>query len=256
MRRDGIPYVQNPPKYYPPIDLSKLTLDEIKKKFIKTCGKANGDLAVCSKCTTPCNEGKRAIQLLANNVYDDPKVPLFAGKTMIECAKEENMRKRAEKEKAEAEKARAEQELKAEKKTKRKYIKLENWFEDSLASGDQVQWVCDNYGISKTQAKKKIYNYKLMHGMTGSNTETKTETRVENGPVVRIEEKKEEPRLMLEAKDENIEHKLESLLKQQEEQKKAMDEYMKLYEAAKSEYEKIKHKTDILCSALDILNDP
>ena len=160
MRRDGIPYVQNPKNYYPPIDINNLTLDELKQKFIKTCGKANGDLSVCSRCKTPCNEGKRAIQLLANNIYDDPKIPLFAGKTLIECAKEENMRKRAEKEKIEAEKAKAEQEIKAEKK-KRKYIKIENWYEESLASGDQVQWVCDAYGISKTQAKKQKLKQEL-----------------------------------------------------------------------------------------------
>ena len=244
MRRDGIPYVQNPAKYYPPIDINKLTLDEIKKKFIKTCGKANGNLSVCSKCTTPCNEGKRAMQLLANEIYNDPPIPLYGGKTLIECAKEENMKRRAEKEQAEAEKKKAEEEVKTEKK-KRKYIKIENWYEESLASGDQVQWVCDNYGVSKTQAKKKIYNYKLMHGLT----------ETQQGPVVKTEPVVEKP-ISLDIKDEKIENKLEALLKLQEEHKKAMAEYMKLYEQAKAEYEKIKHKTDILCSALDILNDP
>ena len=94
MRKDGIPYVQNPRGFYPPIDMNKLSLSELKQKFIKNCGKANGDVSVCSRCKTPCAEGKRAIQLVANQVYNDPPVPLYGGKTLIERAKEENMQRR------------------------------------------------------------------------------------------------------------------------------------------------------------------
>ena len=45
----------------------------------------------------------------------------------------------------------------AGKKAKRNYTKLEGWYEESLASGDQVKWLMDKMGISKTKAKKKIY---------------------------------------------------------------------------------------------------
>ena len=96
MRRDGIPYVSNgvynPP--FPVVPLQDMTLEEIKKKYLKMCAKANGNPAVCSKCKTPCPEGKRAIQLIANEVYNDPPVPLYGGKTLIEKAKEENMLRR------------------------------------------------------------------------------------------------------------------------------------------------------------------
>ena len=96
MRRDGIPYVSNgvynPP--FPATPLQDMTLEEIKKKYLKMCAKAQGDPAVCSKCSAPCAEGKRAIQLLANQVYNDPPIPLYGGKTLIEKAREENMLRR------------------------------------------------------------------------------------------------------------------------------------------------------------------
>ena len=95
MRKYDIPHVANPRiNYYPVKELGEMTLEEIVKKYIKTCGKADGNVAVCSKCKTPCEHGKRAIQLLANKIYDNPPIPLYGGKTMIERAKEENMKRR------------------------------------------------------------------------------------------------------------------------------------------------------------------
>ena len=97
MRKYDVAYVPNGPvNYYPVKDLETMTLEEIVKKYIKTCGKANGSVAICSQCKSPCREGKRAIQLLANKVYDDPPIPLYGGKTLIERAREENMKRREE----------------------------------------------------------------------------------------------------------------------------------------------------------------
>ena len=74
MRKYDVAYVPNGPvNYYPVKDLETMTLEEIVKKYIKTCGKANGSVAICSQCKSPCREGKRAIQLLANKVYDEKK---------------------------------------------------------------------------------------------------------------------------------------------------------------------------------------
>ena len=46
MRKYDIPYVPNGPvNYYPAKSLQEMTLVEIKKKYIKTCAKANGDVS-------------------------------------------------------------------------------------------------------------------------------------------------------------------------------------------------------------------
>ena len=33
---------------------------------------------------------------------------------------------------------------------KKTYTKIENWYEDSLASGEQVKWLCEKMNISKS----------------------------------------------------------------------------------------------------------
>ena len=111
----------------------------------------------------------------------------------------------------------------------------------------------EKMNISKTQAKKKIYQYKFLHGMAGSAAKDKPveENIVEVKPV-EIKPIETKP---ANKQNETLEAKLETLMKLQEEHKKAMDEYLKLYNAAKAEFEAIKQKTDILCNAMDILND-
>ena len=160
MRKYDVAYVPNGPvNYYPAVPLQDMSLEDIKKKYIKTCAKANGDIAICSKCKTPCKEGERAIQLTANQVYNDPPIPLYGGKTLIERAKEENMKRRQ----LEAERKANENMETAEKKEniskKKTVIRWDGWYETSLASGDQVKWLMTEMGLSRTQAKKKIYQY-------------------------------------------------------------------------------------------------
>lgn len=248
MRRDGIPYVKNVPGYYPPVDYKKLTLKELTEKFIKPCAKAGGNVSVCSKCQNPCEYGKRAIQLVANEVYNDPPVPLYGGKTMIERAKEENMLRRAEREKIEAEKRKAEEEMKQEKK-KRKYTKDDDWWEKSLESGDQVEWLVREHKLSKTQAKKKIYMYKYNHPELAPKKE---EAKVES-PVVKTEpvvEKHKEERVPSKANDiviVTMEQKLAELMNLQEEYKANMEKYTKLYNEAKEQ-------ADILCKTMEMFS--
>lgn len=259
MRKYDIPYVQNVAGSHPfPIkELEDMSLEEIVQKHIKTCGKANGNVAICSQCKSPCKQGKRAIQLLANQVYDDPPIPLYGGKTLIERAKEENMKRRQEMEKSNMSSlAKAIKEVKeaekTEKKATRKKLDLgENWWEESLASGDQVKWIMDRTNLSKTQAKKKIYQHEWYKNKVKeeNKAENTKEVRAENGPVIRIEEKP------IVAQDSSLESKLEDLLRKQEEFKKEMEKYQALYKEAERKYEDIKKKTDILCSAMDILND-
>lgn len=246
MRSYDVAYVKNGPyNPYPVVPLQEMTLEDIKKKYIKMCAKANGDVSVCSKCQTPCPEGKRAIQLIANNVYSDPPVPLYGGKTLIERAREDNMKRRAELEKAEKEKKEAEQ------KPKRTKVAIEDWFNKAMATDDPIQWIMDNLHVSKTKAKQKIYDYRYRHPEVKANDKI---TKTIKPPEKHVEEKEvktEDPPKT----NERIESKLESLMRQQEEQKKAMNEYFRLYEQAKVEYEKIKQKTDVLCNALDIMNE-
>ena len=241
MRKYDVAYVPNgPANYYPAKELDEMSLDEIIAKYIKTCGKANGLVSVCSRCKNPCKQGKRAIQLLSNEVYCDPPIPLYGGKTLIEKAREENMLRRQA-----AEEEKKKEEEKKEKKINKKNMQQNTWWEESLASGDQVQWLIDFMKLSKTQAKKKIYMYKYNHGLL--NKEPKEEKH---------EKKSEEVHeIKTETSDQSIESKIEILMKMQDDQKKAMEEYLRLYEEAKKEYEGIKQKVDVLCSALDILNN-
>ena len=246
MRRDGIPYVQNPKSYYPPIDINKLSLEEIRKRYIKTCGKANGNLSVCSHCPNPCAEGKRAIQLLANEVYNDPPVPLYGGKTLIEMAKEENKRKREEKEAKELEEKMT---LKAETKPKRVRLEVDDWWEASLKAKDQVEYLMTTYNISKTQAKQKVYHAKRVKGLneTPETPKVEPEKKVEINEISK-EVVKEAPRTAgndIVAK--TLELKIDSLMQQQAEYKAKMEEY-------KRKYEEVTESIDVLCKAMDVFD--
>ena len=249
MRHYDIAYVPNGPQSYAPVDYKKLSLEELKKKFLSTCGKCNGDVSVCSRCNTPCDVGKRAVQLVSEEVYSNPPVPLYGGKTLIEKAREENMKWRAAME--EQKKTETVTENKEENKEKKmdKIPLPDNWYEVSLASGDQVAWLMNKSGISKAKAKKKIYMYKYNHGLLKR-----------EGPTVRIEEEKpaeeivETPEVKSTGND-SIEAKMEALMRVQEKHKSVMLQYQKLYEEAKQKYEEVKKKIDVLCDALDIMND-
>ena len=274
MRKYDVAYVPNGPvNYYPSKELEDMTLDEIVKKYIKTCAKANGKVSTCSKCKVPCKEGKRAIQLVANQIYDNPPIPLYGGKTLIERAKEENMKRKQNeavqvtkenfnelkdalekaKEEALGKPVEEEKNKPTKEETKRKYLKVDGWWEASLASGDQTKWLMENLNLSRTQAKKRIYSYRYVHGMTGEKKEERpAEVKVEKKEEVKEEKKVEEP---VKSIDASIESKLEKLMKQQEQCQKEIDTYQKLLDEAKAKYEEVKKKADILCSAMDILND-
>ena len=250
MRRDGIPYVQNPKTFYPPIDISKLSLDELKSKYLKACGKSNGNPSVCSRCASPCPEGKRAIQLLANEFFDD-KVPLSAGKTLIERAKEENAKRRAE----EAEKAanvlraetKEETKIPEEKPKKRKYQKMEDWWEKSLEAPDQIEWVVDKFGISRTQAKKKIYAYRYNHGLVGTKEEKVSKTE-EKKP--EIKEEDVTPSITKNSNDIvflTMESKIDELMKLQADYKAKVEEYTK-------KLKEVSEQIDVVCRAMDIFD--
>ena len=248
MRRDGIPYVQNPKSFYPPVDIQKLTLEELKAKYLKLCGKSNGNLSVCSKCKTPCPEGKRAIQLLANEVNDD-KIPLYGGKTMMEMAKADTKRNREE---AEAKKLAEAMELHSESKTKesseekpkkRRYIKGDEWWEQSLAYGNQVEYLIKEFGLSKTQAKKKIYSYKVNNNI--SDRPAMPQLKTPDPEPVKVDEYKEKSSNDLVTR--TFEIKIDELMKLQTEYKAKAEEYNK-------KLKEVTEQIDVLCKAMDVFD--
>lgn len=242
MRRDGIPYVKNPANYYPPVDYKKMDLKELTEKYIKVCAKANGAVSACSLCATPCEYGKRAVQLVANQVYSDPPIPLYGGKTLIERAKEEN-------------KLRKEKEKKVEKRTP--YLRGDEWWKASLEYGDQVEYLEKEYGYSKTKAKNTIYRYRTRHGLAGTpgtpreiQAKTAPETKNEEIPVQKEEPVKEAISPVKDVQKGDVvvltmEQKLNELITKQDEYKAAAEKYTKLYNETKEQ-------VDILCKAMEM----
>lgn len=257
MRKDGIPYVSNGAyNPFPAIPLQDMTLEDIKKKYLSMCAKAKGDPSICSKCTAPCPEGKRAIQLLANQVYNDPPIPLYGGKTLIEKAREENMLR---KQRLEEEKKNEEQKMTEPKRKKRQQV--DGWYEESLKADNQCKWVMEKFGMTKTQAMKKIYSYRYRNGL--SNKEYLTNKFSQTNHVIEDPDKvKEEIKATVEDKPEyrpsdadSIEGKIDKLMKQQSEYKRIMDDHYKEYLQAKEVYESFSKKIDVLCNAMDIMNE-
>lgn len=210
---------------YPPKPLKELSLDEIKKKYLTACAKANGDVNKCRTCQQ-CEHGRRAVQLSVERTYTDDGTPLYDGMTLVEKAKQENMLRRKEKEQME----------KKVSKDNRSYI--EDWYNKAMASEDPVKWVMEAYGIDKTKAKAKLYQWRLRH---------KEESVNEVKPVKEIKQAAPIP--------EGIETKMDKLMKLQEQYKQAMTEMQKQYDKMKAEYEEIGRKIDVLCSAMDIINE-
>ena len=252
MRKYDVAYVPNGKNYYPPVDYKKMNLKELTDKFIRTCAVANGNVSACSLCSNPCEYGKRAIQLKCNQVYNDPPIPLYGGKTMIEAAKEENMRRRREKEEAkkkETEKQSKEIEdkmtLKA-KPEKRVYVKTEEWWDKSLEYGDQVAYLVNEMGYTKTKAKKAIYYYRSKHGLLEGPT-VKIEEQVKEIPEVKQEPEQEKRDNTNDILLSTIESKMDELMRLQSEYKANAEKYTKLYN-------EVKEKIDTLCKAMDIFN--
>jgi len=275
MRTYDIAKVPNGPyNPYPVAQLQDMTLDEIKKKYIRMCAKANGDVAKCSKCESPCREGKRAIQLIANSVYDDPPVPLYGGKTLIERAKEENMKRRAEIEKAKAEMQKAEEELKKEKeekpKRKGRAPVIEGWYDKAYESPDPLKWIMDTFNLSKAKARQKVYAHQYVHpelrttkplwptDKKKAEADRKGETtdkvvRTENGPVIKTETQKEDSKLG--STLESYEDKISAMVKLQDEYKQKAEEYQKKADEYHKMYLELKTKIDTVFEALNILGE-
>lgn len=199
--------------------LEEMSLQEITKNYL--CAKSEGKISNCKKCEAKCIYGLRALALFFGE--DNAKQEEDAGPTILERARA----------------------AKAAEEGKKKKIKIENWYEKAEASGDMTKWVMENFNLTKTKAKSKIYSYRYDHNLT---TKTKAKENTQE-PEVKPEPVNEKPTLATDNSSiSSIEEKLAQLMKLQDEYKAKAEKYQKLYEEAK-------RKGDILCNAMDIMND-
>ena len=152
----------------------------------------------------------------------------------------------------------------------------DDWWEESLAYGNQVEWVMKKYGFTQKQAMKKIYSYRYRNGLTDKNYKTKN--RNKTSPVcttTTTNVSKDEPYMVVQApksdpskpvlvpsvwsketsSPEGIETKIDKLMKLQEEHKRIMDKHYEAYLKEKEVYEDLAKKIDVLCSAMDIMSE-
>ena len=114
-----------------------------------------------------------------------------------------------------------------EKKMKSNRTFIKGWYEKANASGDPIKWVMDTYHIDRTRAMGKLCQWRNRH-----------KEQVVETP------KPERKTIGFEA----VEVKIDSLMKLQDEYKQTILKYQKLYEETK-------RKIDVLCSAMDIVNE-
>ena len=247
MRTYDIPYVPNPARTNDVIPgLETMDLRTITKTYL--CGKSHGKVSECMRCPAPCAYGKRALELLAQPV--DVITPA-QGKTLIEKAREAALQQR-EQMKAQETKEKEEQVV-VVTSSGRQY--LNGWYEMAFNTEDPVQWVMDTFNMTANKAKHKIYTYQKRHPELNKK---KSKEPVKETPVMKqtIEPAAVPPEAIepkAEPKEEAtpislLENKINELMNQQEEYKKQMDHYEKLYKETKT-------KVDALYEALNILNE-
>lgn len=206
MRTYDVAYVPNskPLALMPEVD--ELDLMTLTKNYL--CHKSRGIVANCMSCESKCLYGKKAIELLGltSKNTDNPIVKMAL--SQIDSAREEMIAKENEKNKM------------------KETLKRGDWYEECVKQEDQVKWLMDTFNISKTQAKRKIYNYRYLHGLLSK--ENKMDKTKEAEPA-------KEPEISEDGFFETMKRKLESLEKDKEEYKKMISKFERLYEQAKDQ---------------------
>lgn len=267
MRTSDIPYVSN--GYLAPTalqPLEEMSLGTIVKTHLMTCAKSKGLVSTCMKCTSPCAPGLKAIELTTGKISpkSDRAVP-YEGSLLQKARAEADAQRKMKKlqEGLESEIKNLEdfaKDLKEEKKArKNRWSDQEGWYEEAQAAADPVEYAMNRFGISKTQAKKKIYAYRRNHGLlepakTKQNT-AKTASAPEADhltiPQKEAEIVPEKPLSpgVIEASDEMMtkamERKLETLMNQQEEYEGQIKKYQQLLT-------QVKDQIDTICKTIDI----
>ena len=254
MRTYDIPYVKQSASSYPPLDYKQMDINTLKKHYLDTCMKCRGNISVCSKCQSPCEYGKRAVQLKANEVYNNPPVPLYGGKTLIEKAREENIKRRQATEQQKSEEKNILQKVENQPNKKQRII-VEGWYDKAYESDNPLQWIMDTFGMTKAQAKSKVYSHQHRYPELRT-TKPLWKTEERKTTAVKQEDKESNNEIKIETIEskpnqnllEPLEIKINSLMKLQDEYKQKAEHYQKLYQETKT-------KVDALFEALNILNE-
>lgn len=267
MRTSDIAYVPHGTiniRPVPPLD--EMSLQEISKRYLTTCVKSNGRVSECMRCKDKCPYGQKAVSIVYGTT-DDRAVP-YEG-SMLQMARMQNELNRQRKETTESlteELKKTEEEIETvekEIKNAKRYRKSpdpEGWYEEALKSDDPVQYVVEHFDRTKTQAKKKLYNYLRLHPemqeihdkymVKGvSLTKLDKESSVSPEPPVCVEKspeigKTEQPGDVYITRV--MEMKLETLMNQQE-------EYESLIKSYQEKLLKVKEQIDTICKTMDIL---
>lgn len=235
MRTFDVPYVKNPSKsVFPNPPLDSLSLQEITRNYL--CNKSEHKISNCRKCNEKCIYGLRALEMFFGT---EQKKEEPAGPTILERARQAKLNEQ----KSEV----------SVTKNGHKYVK--DWYKQAEASGDIVQWVMDTFGMARDRALAKIYNYRYNQNKKQKNqliVKTLEEKPVQKAEAPAEEKPVEKPveqpaETQSEKQESPIEEKLAYFMRLQDEYKKKIEEYQKLYNEAK-------RKGDILCNAMDIMN--
>ena len=261
MRTCDVPYVRNPalPTFHVPYD--EMTLQELTKTYIRTCGKSNGLLSECRKCETKCQYGIRALQLFENKVdVNEDK----DNRTLTILERKRAMEQTASKQEQPASVKKSNKKQGRNQHQKKQLEESIILIEAAFRSEDPVAYIMNKIGFTEKQAKSKIANFKHLHteemeriidkirkeksAQIIMNAETNIgpkEPAHENLDVKQEEQAKSADKDALLAP---LESKINDLMNQQAEYKKQYEYYLGLYNG-------IKTKVDALYEALDILNN-
>ena len=257
MRTYDIPYIPNPARTNDPIPgLESLDLRTITRTYL--CGKSHGKVSECMRCPAQCAYGKRALELLANPV--DAITPK-QGVTLLEKAREDALKQKQEVKNV----AKDEKEVPIVDSSGRK--RLEGWYEKAYNSGDPLKWIMETFNENARKAKQRVYAYQHVHPGVKDKMpmwESQKKKPVEDVQPeakqfpVNVNTEAYEPTAQAspENKTENkdnpmlapLESKINELMNMQDEYKKKMEYYEKLYRETKT-------KVDALYEALNILSE-
>ena len=260
MRTFDIPYVKN--GYVPPVTsvpLEEMTLQDITKKYLRSCHKSNGLVSACRDCVQQCVYGEKAVELTFGRKRTEG-TGAYEG-SLLQQARLANEQKRIEEKKAEEKKEEPKEQAKETKK--RRYNQdPEGWFEEAMAQPDPIKYVMDRFGKTKTQAKKKIYMYRYLHKPDKDGEEKTPEMQVNASSVVDAKpaetpsetaQPEEKPTDIKTASDDDLlkqmmDRKLELLMNQQEQIESEI-------KACQTKLTKVKEQIETICKTMDILKE-
>lgn len=218
-------------------DIEDISLQEICKSYL--CGKAQGKISECAKCTTQCSYGKRGLDLLNGSVNSASKsvyTSVPEGKTLLDMARQEAKARRN-----------------GEYIPKPEDYVVDDWYLQAYKSGNAMKWLMENLSLTKSNARARVYTYWQKHpGLREAMPLWKTRKRKSDIPIV-VEQTvepvvSEEPDLIS-----ALRKQISDMTKLRNEYKQRTDEYLQKADEYMNLHNKMSDKVDILQKALDAL---